>query len=286
MGKLIRNAIIGFFIVVLISMIMFANGERNEVVNQSLNVISAVDPRVQSIKNAVKADYGVTYEEAFTNYFGNPAWKGFVSDDGKDVVEFTGKCMFQDTRVTALIQFVINNEEETFEAVYLSFNDIPQNKLILATLITDVFDEAVADKDNKNDSPEEQQHHANKSNAVSESEQENETSENADIIDILVQRDCEYLADEYIPTIYIHGDGTFRFVCNLYEGIKDFVGIWEIVDESSISDYYFIVENDNGAGLNFHIHYDSSAQEGVFVSESDKFGMSVSGDSIFYSSMA
>lgn len=290
MGKLIRNVVIVFSILFLVAVIMFAKGERNDFVDQSLNVIATVDPRVQSVKNAVKSDYGITYEEAFSAYFGDPAWKVFVSDDGKEVVEFTGKCYFQDARVKALIQFVINNDEGTFEAAYLSFNDVPQNKLILAALITDVFDEAVAEKNQNDAYREESSYNTYEHSSTSEMDQGVKTKQDTEetdleIVNVFVQRDCEYLMDEYIPTIYLYGNGEFRFVCNLYEGMANYTGRWEIINTSPTIDYHFIVDDNDDRELSFHIYYDDSLQEGGFFSDYDEFGMSISNASLFYSTM-
>ena len=42
--------------------------------------------------------------------------------------------------MTALIQFTLDKEEGTFEAVYLSFNDVPQSTLMLGGLLSTVFE--------------------------------------------------------------------------------------------------------------------------------------------------
>ena len=40
----------------------------------------------------------------------------------------------------ALIQFTLNNDNDTFEATYLSFNDVPQSNLMLWGLIEKAFE--------------------------------------------------------------------------------------------------------------------------------------------------
>lgn len=42
--------------------------------------------------------------------------------------------------MTALIQFTLDKEEGTFEAVYLSFNDVSQSTLMLGGLLSTVFE--------------------------------------------------------------------------------------------------------------------------------------------------
>lgn len=45
-----------------------------------------------------------------------------------------------DAAVKARIQFVIDEENETFQATYLAFNEVPQNVLTLAVLIEKTFE--------------------------------------------------------------------------------------------------------------------------------------------------
>lgn len=127
-----------------------------EVKDQIANVAQLDDPHVLSVKNATPHAYpNQTYGEAFENFFGSPTWKYFVGtkeasdEDGDgepdseetdvDIVEFTGYCMYGDVDVKARIQFTLNQEDNTFRATYLSFNDIPQNMLMLHDLIETVF---------------------------------------------------------------------------------------------------------------------------------------------------
>lgn len=48
------------------------------------------DSYVKTIKSAKMLGYNFTYEKAFSNFFAHPKWKHFTSDDGVEVVEFTG----------------------------------------------------------------------------------------------------------------------------------------------------------------------------------------------------
>ncbi len=120
------------------------------------------EEHIQFVKGGTNTAYpGVTYGEAFENFFTDPSWKYFKGtqegpdDDGDgepdytidnvDVVEFTGGCLYADTEVTALIQFVLDTDAGTFEPTFLSLNDVPQNVLILAGLMETVFTQAQED---------------------------------------------------------------------------------------------------------------------------------------------
>lgn len=133
----------------------------NNVGNDGSNVSSILQSEngyeyVASVKNGSPFAYpDKTYGEAFENFFGSPKWRYFlgtkegldnnndgVSDSTEgnvDIVEFTGYCTYQDVEVKALIQFTLSREDDTFEATYLSFNEIPQNYLMLTNLIDVVF---------------------------------------------------------------------------------------------------------------------------------------------------
>lgn len=97
---------------------------------------------IDIVKNGSFDNYpNIEIGEAFENYFDNPKWRYFVSDKDIDVVEFTGKCMYDNAEVTALIQFTIDNNSR-FEAKYFSMNDVSQNLLMMYGIIDAVMEES------------------------------------------------------------------------------------------------------------------------------------------------
>lgn len=93
------------------------------------------------VKNGYREDNpSLTYEKAFSDFFSTPRWKYFKSEEDQDIVEFTGDCTYMDAAVKARIQFVIDEENETFQATYLAFNEVPQDVLTLAALIEKTFE--------------------------------------------------------------------------------------------------------------------------------------------------
>lgn len=81
---------------------------------------------VQMVKNGYRTNNpNLTYDKAFSAFFGTPRWKYFKSKDSKNILEFTGDCIYHDVEVKARIQFIVNENKKTFEATYLSFNEIP-----------------------------------------------------------------------------------------------------------------------------------------------------------------
>lgn len=134
--------------------------ETKEVSDQIANITNADDSRVDSVKNGTSSEYpGKTWGNAFESFFSATTWKYFngtlegpdEDEDGKsdniqndiDVVEFTGHCTYSNTDVLARIQFRLY-DDGTFEPVFLAFNEVPQNKLMLNAIIEKAFENAPA----------------------------------------------------------------------------------------------------------------------------------------------
>lgn len=128
-------------------------GAGKEVEDTISNITDADNKYVQMVKGGYREDNpDLTYEDAFNAFFGTPRWKYFQGEDEQDVVEFTGDCTYQDVPVKARIQFVVDEENGTFEATYLAFNEVPQNMLMLVELIDTVFSGENENTDGSNSS--------------------------------------------------------------------------------------------------------------------------------------
>lgn len=118
----------------------FAGCDKKDVEDNVRNVTDAVDEHVIGVKNGYpEAVPEITYGDAFERFFANPTWKYFESTDGKDVVEFTGRCTYMDQEVKARLQFILSDDGKTFEQGAMSFNDVPQSALITSALIYKAF---------------------------------------------------------------------------------------------------------------------------------------------------
>ena len=102
---------------------------------------------VLGVKGGCPSSYpDATYGDTFEYFFGNTEWTSFEGsrkddDEVYDIVEFTGDCMYAGEEVSALIQFTLSEDKETFEPTYLSFNDVPQTSEHLSALIDKAFTE-------------------------------------------------------------------------------------------------------------------------------------------------
>lgn len=80
---------------------------------------------------------GITYKEAFDAFFSNPTWIYFKSDQGNDVVEFTGGLTVDGNEVTACLQFLIKNGD--FEFSWLDYDEEEQSQSEMDDLLETVF---------------------------------------------------------------------------------------------------------------------------------------------------
>lgn len=175
-------------------------GAGKEVEDAITNITDADNKYVQMVKGGYReGNPDLTYDDAFNAFFGTPRWKYFKGEDEQDVVEFTGDCTYQDTPVKARIQFVVDEENGTFEATYLAFNEVPQNMLMLSGLIETVFSEADESTDGNSSSPA-----VPSDTGVSEPPQEGQPS-------TATASDTVFETDYYTLTIPASWDGKYTY---------------------------------------------------------------------------
>ena len=116
--------------------------EATEVSDQVQNIMDMEDEHVLAVKNGYPSTIPeITYEQAFENFFSSPTWKYFDATTGEQVVEFTGYCSYRDAKVKARLQFILNEDGETFKTGALSFNDVPQSNLIANAMVYKAFEQ-------------------------------------------------------------------------------------------------------------------------------------------------
>ncbi len=122
--------------------------EAAELSDQVQSVRDKEDKHVLSVKNGHPITIpDITYAQAFESFFANPTWKYFKSEDGEQVVEFTGYCTYQDAKVKAGLQFILSEDDDTFETGALSFNDVPQSTIIANAMVYKAFSEYASSHD-------------------------------------------------------------------------------------------------------------------------------------------
>jgi hypothetical protein len=112
-----------------------------EIQDQVSNIQQANNEYVQMVKNGyIENNPDLTFGVAFENFFASPTWKHFEAETGQNIVEFTGDCTYLDTPVKARLQFILSDDDGTFEIGALSFNEVPQTELVKTALFIAIFD--------------------------------------------------------------------------------------------------------------------------------------------------
>lgn len=81
-------------------------------------------PYIEMVKSGtMQAFPEPTVGEAFEAFFSDTEWETFVSDEGLNVVEFSGGCTLFEEEATCHIQFVVS-EDGTFETYYAEIDGV------------------------------------------------------------------------------------------------------------------------------------------------------------------
>ena len=202
-----------------------------DVTDQIANIVQAEDEHVLEVKGGTPNAYPEKkFGETFDNFFSAPTWKYFVgtkegpdedgdgkpdyTEDDVDVVEFTGYCTYQDVEVKARIQFTLSKDDDTFEATYLSFNDVPQNMFMLSAVLEAAFtNEDVDDTEESNP------------DSIAENNSDAAATENNS--DNAVSEDNYELLDEFISLICAYSDPPTLEGDELTEYFKGEYDIWQ-----------------------------------------------------------
>ena len=85
-----------------------------------------------------------TIGKAVNDFFGSPRWESGTGSDGetkgKSLVSVKGRIKYMDKDVDAHIQFVVNETDGTFELRAFEINEIPQNKIMILSLINKMYE--------------------------------------------------------------------------------------------------------------------------------------------------
>lgn len=82
-----------------------------------------------------------TVGEAFDDFFANPKWESFKSEDDERIVEFNGECEYLGDEVKVCIQFEVDVDDESFEISYADIDGEKMSELEMLGLLEAVYDE-------------------------------------------------------------------------------------------------------------------------------------------------
>lgn len=104
------------------------------------NAGDSEDVYVMAVKSGALYDYpDETIGDAFNDFFSDPEWKSFVSDDGRTIVEFNGGCTFDGEDAQCCIQFEVF-EDGTFETDYADIDGMSLNSFDIDVMYETIYE--------------------------------------------------------------------------------------------------------------------------------------------------
>lgn len=119
-GKIIAIVVVALAMMVVIGSQM---SKSDDMQGSSLNV-AKID---KVCELSPEGAGGITYKQAYENFFGSPDWKYFLSDNNVDVVEFSGDCTYLDKSGMIYIQFQLDDNGE-IKSYYAHFKEEGQEE--------------------------------------------------------------------------------------------------------------------------------------------------------------
>lgn len=114
-GKIIAIVVVALALLIVIGSQM---SNSDDMQGSSLNFVKIDKVRELSPEGAG----GITYNQAYENFYGSPDWKHFVSDNNIDVVEFSGECTYYEKPGMVYIQFQLDDNDE-IQGYYVGFKE-------------------------------------------------------------------------------------------------------------------------------------------------------------------
>lgn len=106
----------------------------------AINVMPSGSDYVDMVKYGSPTGYPeITYGEAFGDFFSNTDWKYFKSSEDKNIVEFTGKCMYGGETAEFCFQFEVDDDDDKFSVEYFGIDGESQNILTTGAVLDSVF---------------------------------------------------------------------------------------------------------------------------------------------------
>ena len=100
------------------------------------------DKYVQMVKNGTLEAYPqIEVGKAFDGYLKNPKWESGLSEDNTRFVNVTGEILYYDKEVEIVVQFIVNEKDETFQYNACEMNGVPQNNFVFWALLENIYED-------------------------------------------------------------------------------------------------------------------------------------------------
>lgn len=93
-----------------------------------LSLSACTSSEVEMVKaGALEMCPDTSVEVMVDSFMGDPSWDSGITDDGKSFVNVGGNITLREKPVHALVQFMVNEEQGTFNYQAFEINEVPQN---------------------------------------------------------------------------------------------------------------------------------------------------------------
>jgi hypothetical protein len=82
-----------------------------------------------------------TVEQMVDGFMGSPSWESGTGTDGSEFVNIGGDITIESKKVRALLQFVIDKPNNTFQFNAIEVNEVPMNQLLALSLLAKMCSE-------------------------------------------------------------------------------------------------------------------------------------------------
>ena len=93
-------------------------------------------------KGTLNSCPNTTLEKMVDGFMKSPSWESGEGDNGQVFVNVKGGVSIKDKEVNAVIQFLVNKDNKSFQFQGLELNDVPQINLMAMGLLSKMCDES------------------------------------------------------------------------------------------------------------------------------------------------
>ncbi|WP_047983624.1 hypothetical protein [Ornithinibacillus californiensis] len=104
------------------------------------SVSSGGNDYISIVQDGAFFDYPDTFVgDAFDDFFIDPTWEYFVSEEDEHIVEFNGEAEYIGENVNICLQFEVNPDTDEFEVVWADINEYEMSDADYNDLIDTIF---------------------------------------------------------------------------------------------------------------------------------------------------
>ena len=105
------------------------------------------DPKVVMVRKGSFSECpSVTVEETVNSFMGSPSWEAGMADDGQRYINIEGDITFLDEDVRALMQFRIDEKNDSFELNAIELDGVPSPHFMASELILAMCDSVISEQ--------------------------------------------------------------------------------------------------------------------------------------------